>query len=154
MRLTAHLRPEFVLTGLHATDRAEVVRELAGHLAERAGSVEREAVEEELLRRERAHTTCMGDEVAVPHATIEGLEDTLLMIARSESAIPYGPAGADPVRFFFVLLSPPGKERDHIKLLARICRFVRLSAFMDELRGADDPDEIVEIVRRADREHV
>lgn len=155
MRLTAHLEPAYVLTGLQATDRAGVVRELASHLAERVDvALSRETVEEEILRRERAHTTCMGDEVAVPHATLEGLDEPLLMIARSETPIPYGPAGEEPVRFFFVLLSPPEKKREHIKLLARICRFVRLRGFLDDLREAADAEGIVEVVRRADREHV
>lgn len=42
----------------------------------------------------------------------------------------------DAVRVFFVLLSPPGTERQHVKLLARICRLVRQDNFVDRLEEA------------------
>jgi mannitol/fructose-specific phosphotransferase system IIA component (Ntr-type) len=58
------------------------------------------------------------------------------------------------VRVFFVLLSPPGREREHVKLLARICRLVRHEGFMDSLEAAPDARKVIEIIQTIDALHV
>jgi mannitol/fructose-specific phosphotransferase system IIA component (Ntr-type) len=68
--------------------------------------------------------------------------------------IPFGPPDADPVNVFFVLLSPPGRESEHIKLLARVCRLSRHPGFLDDLAAASGPAEALEVVRMVDAEHV
>jgi mannitol/fructose-specific phosphotransferase system IIA component (Ntr-type) len=56
----------------------------------------------------------------------------------------------DAVRVLFVLLSPPGSERQHVKLLARICRLVRQDNFVDRLEEAADESTVVEVIESVD----
>lgn len=153
MRLSPYLRPDLILTDLEGRDVTQVIRSLSRHLAENLRGVEENEVERGLLEREASHTTSMGHGVAIPHATIPGLDGPVLMVARADEVVPFGPAETDPVWLFFVLLSPPDREREHIKLLARICRCVRHPGFMDELRDARDADAILSIIEQADGEH-
>ena len=64
-----------------------------------------------------------------------------------------GRADADPVRVFVVLLSPPGRERDHVKLLARICRLMRHENFIDKLEAAENDEALVHIIEAIDAQH-
>jgi mannitol/fructose-specific phosphotransferase system IIA component (Ntr-type) len=82
------------------------------------------------------------------------MPEPVLMVALAPEPIQFGPSDTDPVGVFFVLLSPPGHEGQHIKLLARICRLVRHPGFMDELRSATDGDTAVEVIERVDKLHV
>lgn len=154
MRLTDHLRPDLILPELDASGLAPVVRALAGHLEEHVPGISRSDLEEALLEREKAHTTAMGEGIAVPHATISGLEEPVLFVARAGEPVPFGPPESEPVWIFFVLLSPPGRAREHIKLLARICRLVRHPGFLDDLREAGDADEILGVIEAVDEQHV
>jgi len=154
MRLNQYLRADLVLPNLEADDLQGVVEVLADHLT-RAGVVsERDGVATALARREAAHTTAMGHGMALPHATIPGLDGPVLLVALAPEAVQFGPPDTDPVRIFFVLLSPPGREGEHIKLLARICRLIRHPGFVDELVAADDGEAAVAVIRRADELHV
>jgi mannitol/fructose-specific phosphotransferase system IIA component (Ntr-type) len=58
------------------------------------------------------------------------------------------------VDLFFVLLSPPGREGEHIKLLARICRLAQHPEGLDEVRGATDGKALLEAILRLDSRHV
>jgi PTS system nitrogen regulatory IIA component len=152
MRLSDFLRSDFVLAHLQARDVEGIVREVASR-AESVGIGSRDVIAEELLERERAHTTVMGSGLAIPHATVPGLQEPVIGVALGREPIEFGPADADPVRVFFVLLSPPGRERDHVKLLARICRLMRHESFIDGLEAAEDAEGIVHVIEAIDAQH-
>ncbi len=82
----------------------------------------------------------MGSGLAIPHATVPGLDEPVIGVALGREPIAFGPADTDPVRVFFVLLSPPGREREHVKLLARICRLMRHESFIERLEAAEDAE--------------
>ena len=130
-----------------------VVQEVCARAAA-AGIGGADVIAEKLLERERTHSTVMGSGLAIPHATVPGLSEPVIGVALAEEAIPFGPAGTDPVRLFFVLLSPPGREREHVKLLARICRLARHDDFVDQLEAADDDAELIRIIELIDDQHV
>lgn len=154
MRLSQYLREELVVHGLEASDTIGVLEAL-GSLFEENGIVPSgEVVTEALREREEVHTTVLGEGVAVPHATIPNLSDVALLVAAGTSAVPFGPADTDPVDLFFVLLSPPGREAEHIKLLARICRLVRHPGFLEGLRKAEDRGEMLQAILEVDSQHV
>src|SRR5690606_26696886 len=107
-----------------------------------------------LLAREAAHTTAMGNGVAVPHTTVAGLDRPLLLVAVSRDGVRYGPAGLEPIRVFFLLLSPPERAGLHIKLLARIARLVRHPGLVRRLEEAASPDAVFQELERVDAQHV
>ena len=154
MRLRDYLRPDLVLTDLAAEDMPSALGRLAERLAGSGAVPSVDTVRERLRAREEAHTTAMGQGLAIPHATLPGLEAPVLLLALAPTAIPFGPPGSEPVRIFFTILSPPDRQGEHIKLLARICRLTKHEGFVEELLEAGSPDEALAIVRRIDEEHV
>lgn len=153
MRLIDHLRDDFVLLRLASQGAEDIVHEVAARAGE-VGIAPADLVEGRLMERERLHPTVMGSGLAIPHATVPGLEEPVIGIALAGEPVSFGAGGAEPVRVFFVLLSPPGGERAHVKLLARICRLVRHEGFMDRLESARDAKEIVRIIQSVDAQHV
>ena len=154
MRLSDYLREDLVLHGMDVKDLPEALRafgaafEAEGHLQSGpniAGALE---------AREASHSTCLGHGVAVPHATLEGLPKPVLLVATSSEPVPFGPPDTDPVDIFFVLLSPPGREGEHIKLLARLCRLARHPEDLDEIRAAQDRASLLKTMLELDSRHV
>jgi PTS system nitrogen regulatory IIA component len=154
MRLTEFLRDDFILLRLQARDAEGVVHEVSA-LADQAGVGTGSVIEEKLLERERLHPTVMGAGLAIPHATVPGLEAPVVGVALAGGEpIAFGGGEQDAVRVFFVLLSPPGREREHVKLLARICRLVRHEGFIDSLEAAPSARKVFEIIQTIDAQHV
>ena len=154
MRLRDYLRPDLVLTGFSAEDMTTTLQAIAAHLAD-AGvvSTSREALDG-LMAREVSHTTVLGHGMALPHTTLDGLEDPVVLVALAPEAIPFGPEDTEPVRIFFALLSPPNREGEHIKILARICRLVRHGNFVEDLLAAPTAEAALAFIRSVDEQHV
>lgn len=154
MRLHDYLQPQRVVLDLRARGVRDTIQALVRCLAEQEALPDAAVIEEALLAREADHTTALGHGVAVPHATVEGLERPLIMVAVAPDGVPFGPLGLDPVRVFFLLLSPPDRRGLHIKLLARICRLVRHPGSVARLVGADSASELLDQLVQIDAEHV
>ncbi|MFC1574632.1 PTS sugar transporter subunit IIA [Gemmatimonadota bacterium] len=154
MRLSTYLREDLVIHGMDASTQQGALEAFGAHL-EMGGFLPSggEAVEA-LKTREAAHTTVLGEGVAVPHATVGALPQMLLLVATTPEPIPFGPPEADLVDLFFVLLSPTGREGEHIKLLARICRLIRHPGVLDEIRGASGGEDLLDTILRVDSQHV
>lgn len=153
MRLREYLDAEFVVKRLTATEVEGIVGEVATR-AEEADVAPAEVVREKLLERERLHPTVMGSGLAIPHATVPGLDAPVIGVALAPGPVSFGGEEMDPVRAFFILLSPPGHEREHVKLLARICRLARHQDFLQQLESAEDGVEIMAVVTAVDDQHV
>jgi len=154
MRLSTYLRPELVIHGLQASDRNEALARISSFLHDGGFVPSTEEVFESLRVREDAHTTVLGDGVAVPHAVVPTLGDILLLVAITREPLQFGPPETEPVTLLFALLSPPGREAEHIKLLARICRLVRHEGFLEDLRAASDPNALHDAILAVDAQHV
>lgn len=154
MRLREFLRHDFVLLRLESGDVDGVIAEVA-RKAGAAGLGDPDLIRDQLLERERLHPTVMGSGLAIPHATVPGLEQPVIGVALAGGTpVAFGPTDQGTVRVFFVLLSPPGHEREHVKLLARICRLVRHEGFMESLEASKRPDQVVEVIESVDALHV
>jgi PTS system nitrogen regulatory IIA component len=152
MRLSEFLRPDFVVSRLEARDVEGVISEVSRRAGD-SGVAPGDVVAEKLLERERQHSTVMGAGLAIPHATVPGLRDPVIGVALARDPILFGPPDTDPVRAFVVLLSPPGREREHVKILARICRLMRHEGFLDQLEAADDDEGIIAVIEAIDAHH-
>ncbi len=154
MRLKEYLRDDFVLLRLASRTAEGVVAEVSARAGE-SGVGPADLVAEKLLERERGHSTVMGSGLAIPHATVPGLDAPVIGVALAGGEpIPFGGGDKEPVRVFFVLLSPPGREGEHVRLLARICRLVRHEGFIESLEAAEDARSIIEIIQSIDAQHV
>jgi len=153
MRLSDYLRDDLILHRLEVEDSAGALEafgalfQAGNHLPPGFDAIEA------LKAREKAHTTCLGKGVAVPHATVPDLAEPLLLVATARPPIPFGPPESDPVDLFFVLLSPSGREGEHIKLLARICRLAHHPDELDEVRHSESPAALLESILTLDSRH-
>ncbi len=140
MRLGDYLTEDRILIDVPGADMESVLRNVAERIGGRDGMPSITRLEEALLARERSQTTSLGGGIAVPHATFEEAAAPCLCVATLETPIE-GPSG-DLVKLLFVLVSPPGHEGEHVRLLARICRLGRRKSFLTALVEATSASEL------------
>jgi mannitol/fructose-specific phosphotransferase system IIA component (Ntr-type) len=150
MRLSDYLQRGLVIHDLDASDAAGVLETIGARLEENGFLPSRIEAVEALRAREEVHTTVLGHGVAVPHATVPDLEKTLLLVARSSHPVLFGATEAEKASLFFVMLSPHGREAEHLGLLARICKLLRHPGFLDDLREASDAEGLLQSLLQVD----
>jgi Kef-type K+ transport system membrane component KefB/mannitol/fructose-specific phosphotransferase system IIA component (Ntr-type) len=116
---------------LKATTPQDAIFELVRSLGSLLTGVKRDA-REAVLERERIATTGLGDEVAIPHAAVEGLTKPVLALGLSPQGIDFDAPDGRPARIVFLLLIPPKAYEHEVRVLASIARAV----FDERGRGA------------------
>jgi Kef-type K+ transport system membrane component KefB/mannitol/fructose-specific phosphotransferase system IIA component (Ntr-type) len=122
---------------------AELVRALGSLLTGRKRSA-RAAV----LERELEASTGLGDEVAIPHAAVEGLTRPLLALGRSPRGIDFDAPDGRPSRVIILLLIPPKAYEEEVRILASIARATYDARAREELMAARGIDEVVRALMR------
>ncbi|MFZ8299885.1 PTS sugar transporter subunit IIA, partial [Staphylococcus aureus] len=79
---------------------------------------------ESVLDRETMAPTGLGDEVAIPHAAIEGLTAPLLALGRAPHGIDFDAPDGRPAKIVFLLLMPPKAYEEEVHILGSIARAV------------------------------
>lgn len=131
-------------------DRASALR-AAVELAKLPDDVDRNWVFEMLLAREALSSTGIGDAIAIPHVRYPISLHTpspLLALCFLENSIDFGALDGQPVRIFFVLLSPT--IRGHLSLLSKLGFALRDLGFKGTVLREGSREDILREARRVE----
>lgn len=145
------LSPNRVLT-LETAEPHEVYRKLATRLADDVPHVDGDLVLSEVLEREGIVPTTLGHGVALPHAKLPGIRDTVCAIGLVRDGVMLG-SEPDPVHLVFMLVSPVEEPEMHLAVLGEIARLCADADVRDKLIACESPDQILPIVRQYRRQH-
>lgn len=99
-----------------------------------------------LDEREKISTTGFGNGVAIPHARINGLKETKLLMIRLEQAINWQSLDNQPVSLIFCILVPENTADEHLQILGNLA-----SLLMDQnatiLKTSFNKDEIITLLK-------
>lgn len=101
-------------------DCMEAVERVAREFSERACVLRAEAVVTSALKREAEDSTCVGRELAVPHARVAGLPCAGIYLARTETEVRW-PVGA--VRMVAFLAVPEEMPELYLQMMAQLVRW-------------------------------
>ena len=148
MKIHKLIEPENVYLDLRATGVESALTAVAEVFAPTLGLAS-PAVVESLLDRESLGSTSVGDGFAIPHCKTQGLGQIAIALARFADQVPFDRDGRDPVRFVFVVLSPPDQPAAHLQVLSQIARVLKRRDLRSELLSASDADGVAGAICRA-----
>jgi Kef-type K+ transport system membrane component KefB/mannitol/fructose-specific phosphotransferase system IIA component (Ntr-type) len=76
------------------------------------------------LEREMVAPTGLGDDVAIPHAAVEGLQKPVVALGLCPNGIDFAAPDGRPAQIVFLLLLPPKAYENEVRVLAAIVRAV------------------------------
>lgn len=142
------LRRGAFVSELHARTPADAIAELVRALGSLLAGRKRTA-RDAVLERELLEATGVGDEVAIPHAALDGLERPLLALGRAPSGLDFGAPDGRPARLVFLLLIPPGAFEEEVRILASIARATIDPGARDAIVGAADLEEVTHVLAQS-----
>jgi len=149
MKIRDAIRPNLVFIGLEA-ENAESALEVMAIEMSAASALDPMMVESALKEREQLGSTSVGNGFAIPHCKLQNLGQIVVALARFGAGIDFGGSrNHEPVRFFFVVLSPPDQPAEHLQVLSQIARILKNEDLRNELLDAVDIDSITDAIHRA-----
>jgi two-component system sensor histidine kinase KdpD len=126
-------------------EKEEALRQLTKACCRYDPSIPETEAWNRLTERERQGVTFVGEDVAIPHARLEGLSEPVMAIGVSKVGV--RDSAADEVAHILVLLlSPAGESNSHVRLLGEISKMVRDVQWRKAILGAQSVTEIAQIV--------
>ncbi len=146
MKFQDILSREFVLLDITAKDIKALFGNFAKFLSAKGIIKDEEKFSQELLKREAKGSTAIGNEVAIPHIMIPGLNRSYILIARLKKHISFDAPDGKPVRFVILLISPKEKRDEYLHNLAQVASALHREDTLKKLTRAVNVQEIIAVM--------
>ena len=153
MKIVDFIREDLILPELSATDKPDVLVELASHLASHHNGVSRDELLRVLVEREKLASTAIGEGVAIPHGKLDAVGKLVACVGRAREGVDFDSMDGRPTHLFFVLVAPENSTGVHLKALARISRLFKDPEFRTRLMAAEGAKEMFEVIADEDAKY-
>ena len=130
-----------------AADREQAIRR-CGEVLVGTGAVDASYVDA-MLERERSISTYVGEGVAIPHGTLaskDAVRRDALSFLRFPDTVDWG---GEPVT---ICIGIAARGDGHVGILAALAQILLEPGRAEALRAADDPDEVLRLLRPAEED--
>jgi len=148
-RLSSLLDPSRITLHVQSAKRTTALNEVARLLEGHPEITNFQGFYNELLARERLDTTCLGNEIALPHARTEHVQQIVVAVGRSDAGVHFE-NGNQNVRLMFVLGTPKSNPGDYLQVVSALCKILKEAANREALFAAATPDEFIQAVAAAE----
>ncbi|MET0262892.1 MAG: PTS sugar transporter subunit IIA [Rariglobus sp.] len=148
-RLSSLLDPSRIRLQVQSTKRTVALNEVARLLEGHSDVTNFQGFYNELLARERLDTTCLGNEIALPHARTEHVQKIVMAVGRSQSGVLFENSN-QTVKLMFVLGTPKSNPTDYLQVVSALCKIFKDPANREALMAADSPEAFVQAIVTAE----
>lgn len=151
MKISDLLDKNAIEFNLKSRKKEEAIRELADFLYRTNKIKNPQKVVSALLEREKTAPTTLGNGVAIPHATVDGIHEVVACLAISKSGIDFESPDKRPVRVIFLFLSPSEESETHLQLLSRSEGLLQNKKIYDTLLTVNSKEKLINEIINAER---
>ena len=146
MRIFKLLKQSHVFMELKENEKNKLLEELIREIKKRGLIDNEKAILDEILKRESLGSTGLEKGIAIPHALTDEVKEPFLALAVLKNGIDFEAADGMPTYVILLLLGEKKDPGNQLKILAHICRLVKESSFVQNVRKADTPDAVCSIL--------
>jgi len=154
MKLSEILNEDEIKVDLEAEDKMEAIEELIDLLISEheIGLRDRDNIIEVVFQRESSVSTGVGGGVAIPHGTVDCIDEIVGAIGISAKGIDFNSIDDKPAYIIILLLVPKIQVSKHIKTLAQIARIFNQDEIRKSILSAGSSEKILSIIEQAENE--
>lgn len=154
MKISEILRQDFIIADLSGKDKQSVLTELTSFLENNKAIKNKNALYSALLEREKLGSTGIGENVAIPHAKSDEIDQILTLFGRSIEGIEFDSLDKKPVHFVWMVIAPAHSTGHHLKALARISRLLKNQNLREGILNAQNKNDIYSILLDEDSKFI
>src|SRR6478609_10700427 len=126
-------------------DKQSVIGRLVGRLADAGRTHDADGLVAAAMAREEQSATGLPGGIAIPHCRSPHVDTASIGFARLQPPVDFG-APDGPADLAFLIAAPEAGGAEHMKLLSSLARALVRKDFVESLRNASTPGEIVGLV--------
>ena len=145
MQLAALTRSDLIFPRVGGDDSTSVLRFFADRIAD-VCHLDAATLFDRLAEREQLSSTGIGGGVAVPHCRLNSIDEAILAVGLAPQGISFEATDGDPVRLFFVIVSPKSDPQVNLKLLSAIAHWVKEEGNVERILHLPTRPAILELL--------
>ncbi|MEO0453244.1 MAG: PTS sugar transporter subunit IIA [Verrucomicrobiota bacterium] len=143
--LCEKLKSDYIVVGGSAKRQSEAMLQVSSLLEDHPAVKDFHLLLADLEEREKLESTCLGNELALPHARTDAVTEMVIAVGVFPEGVP-GPAG-QPVKLFFVIGTPKGMVSDYLVTVGALARMMKEEENRQRLITASSPEQFVNSFR-------
>ena len=147
-QLTELFRPDNIILELKAKNKIDSIRELLDLICSHHQKIKAEQVLDDILLREKALSTAIGNFVALPHAKTSGTESSHIAIGICPEGIDFESLDGKPTKIIILFISPNNAYKPHLKIVAELSKILGNKDNIDAILKAKSKEEVYRIFSR------
>jgi two-component system, OmpR family, sensor histidine kinase KdpD len=149
-RLSRVLKPSSILIWNEPVTREEVINDLVRVVTTTHPRLSSQEVTAALLKRESEISTFLNEGVGVPHACMDSLSELVVAFGVSRGGVKDVPTER-PIEAIFMALYPPHLSTEYLRLMSASLSALRDRQVLRGLAAANNPKEVLAVLRAEDR---
>lgn len=141
-RISDTLKPYLVSLHLQETQHTAALKELTELVRGQADVPDVDGFYKELLVRERQESTCLGNQIAFPHARTDHVKNLVILAGRSEAGVVFE-SGGQSARLIFVIGTPKRMVTDYLATVGALARLLKEDMLRQKLMAAKTAEEFI-----------
>ena len=143
---TSIITTDLVLLDVDAgEDKQAVIGRLVQSLADAGRATDADGLRAAAMAREEQSATGLPGGIAIPHCRSPHVDTASIGFARLNPPVDFG-APDGPADLAFLIAAPEAGGAEHLKLLSSLARALVRKDFVESLRQASTPDDVVALV--------
>ncbi|MBA7483080.1 PTS system fructose-specific EIIABC component [subsurface metagenome] len=148
LKISEFLKPKAIMMEIKSKEKLAAIKEMVDHLIANKFVEDGEKFIKALGKRENLESTGIGDGIAIPHALTNAVKDLVLAFARSTEGVDFSAIDGKPSHLIFLIASSEDKKSEYVVSLAKLSRLLRKHEVREQLKNADSPKEILDIIKK------
>ncbi len=146
--LSEKLALRYILVHGQAETQSEALEKVSLLLEGHPGVKDLTLFREDLERREKLESTCLGNDIALPHARTEAVRELVL----AAGAFPDGvkTESGQVIHLLYVIGTPTGEVTEYLKAVGSLVRIMKTEDIRQRLWNAQNQEEFHHIFREAE----
>ena len=142
-----YLPKRAIKINLNASDKHAVISELVDLLCDVYALKDKNEILNSILEREEMMSTGVGYGVAIPHAKIGSVSSPKMVSGLSRKGIDFDSIDGEPVKIFFLLISPKNGSGEHVRILSELSRILNNPEAREKVLSAETDKDFLETVK-------
>ena len=149
MLLSNFISEELVLCNVSGENKEQVISNIIDNVSKnRPDLMDYKTFCSEVLTREKLGSTGIGDEIAIPHARTDLVNQMVITFARTEEAINFEAIDGLPVQYIFLIAVPTNELKTYLTTLAMISRLVKDKEIRSLMKNCQNGLEFLNGIKR------
>lgn len=135
MKLENYFNESSATLQAKSTNKEDVLMEIAkkAKTSPTLQSIDTQHLYKKLLEREAIGSTGFSDGIAIPHCSLDNINDFVIGILISKNGIDFQAADGKPTKLFMYIIAPTKQRNKHIRILSELSKVLRIPSNVETL---------------------